>query len=251
MNIIKTDALSKIDFIDHGFFGNQGGVSEESFESLNVGFWRGDKEENVIQNRTLIAESFGVDVSKLIILNQKHEGTVHVIDKKNVSKYEFKNEKQAATMEGDATITNLPGLLIGVNTADCAPILLADPAAKYVGAIHAGWRGAIGSVIENTIEKMKSLGCNNIITSIGPCIQKISFEVTDDITDQVERKYITTVKDKSFFDMQYYILEKLLKCGVKTVSKINLDTVLNEEFFSYRRQNGECGVQFSGIIIKE
>lgn len=251
MNIIKTDLLSKIDFIDHGFFGNEGGLSEGDFESLNVGFGRGDSDENVVKNREIIAKNFGVSVSRLVLLNQKHESTVHVIDKKNVGAYEFKDPKQASSIEGDAIITDQKGLLIGVNTADCAPILLADETAKFIGVIHAGWKGAVGSVIENTIDTMKSLGCKNICASIGPCIQRISFEVDGELADLVGRKYLTIAGDRTFFDMQYYILEKLLKNGAKTVSKINCDTVTNNEFFSYRRQHGTCGVQFSGIIIKE
>jgi len=251
MNIIRTDLLSKIDFIDHGFFTRDGGESEEQFDSLNVGFERGDDDTNVIKNRTIIAENFGIDVSKLIILHQMHGKDIHVIDESNLNKYEFKDPKQAMSIEGDAIITNQKGVLIGVNTADCAPILLVDPVAKFIGVIHAGWKGALGGVIEATFEKMKSLGCKNIYSSIGPCIQRRSFEVGNEITDEVDRKYITVQNERLFFDMQFYILEKLLKLGSKTVSKINMDTFTNSEFFSYRRQNGNCGVQFSGIIIKE
>lgn len=250
MNIIRTDLLLKIDSIDHGFFTREEGESTGAFESLNVGFGRGDDDENVIKNRKKIAENFSVDISRLVILNQQHGDEVHFIDESNVSNYEFKDPKQAMSIEGDAIITNQKGLLIGVNTADCAPILLCDNVAKVVGVIHAGWRGTLGGVIEAAFKKMKVLGCKNIFASIGPCIQKRSFEVGKEIFEKVERKYITVIGEKAFFDMQLYILEKLLKLGAKTVSKINADTFTGNEFFSYRRQDGTCGVQFSGIVIK-
>lgn len=251
MNIIKTDLLSEIEFIDHGFFDRNGGESENEFKSLNVGIGRGDDDKVVIENRKKIASKFGIDVSNMIILNQKHGDEVHVIDSNNLSKYQFKDVEQSLSIEGDAIITDQKGVLIGVNTADCAPILLVDKNTKIIAAIHAGWKGTIGKVIENTIEKMKSLGCKQIVASIGPSLQKRYFEVGKEITSHVNKKYLTSFGDKVLFDMQFLILEKLMKNGVKSVSKLNMDTLSDENFFSYRGQNGQCGVQFSGIIIKE
>jgi YfiH family protein len=251
MNIIKSDPLNEINFINHGFFDKTGGESKGNFDSLNVGFNRGDDDQIVLKNRKKIAEYFEVNISDLIILNQVHGDIVHVIDKNNVDKYKFKNIEQANLNEGDAIITNQKGLLIGISTADCAPILLCDKDKKYIAAIHAGWRGATGDIIENTIKKMKDLGCNNLTAVIGPCMQKRYFEIKEDVIKLVEKKYLSVFAGKTLFDMQLLILEKLLKNSIKTVSKLNIDTMANDNYFSYRRQGGISGTQFSGIMIKE
>ncbi|MDR3224613.1 MAG: peptidoglycan editing factor PgeF [Holosporales bacterium] len=250
MNVVRVDLLSGIGFIDHGFFGRTGGESTGSFESLNVGLNRGDNDELVLRNREKVAAYFGVDLQDLVILNQKHGGDVHVIDNCNIEKYKFQNVEEALDNEGDAIITNQKGLLIGVNTADCAPILLCDKDAKYVAAIHAGWRGVVGKIIENTIEKMRGLGCENIVAAVGPCIQKKCFEVSHDFTDVVDEKYLSISEWKILFDMQLFVLDKLLQNGVGSVSKLDVDTFGNDSYFSYRRQAGKTGLQFSGIVIR-
>lgn len=249
MNITKSDILTEIKFIDHGFFDRTGGESTGKFESLNVGINRGD--ENALNNREKIAEYFGVSLSDLVILNQKHGDVVHIITEENLEQYKFKSIDQALKNEGDAIITNIKNLLIGVNTADCAPILLCDKDLKYIAVIHAGWRGSNGQIIENTIEKMKFLGCKNIIAAIGPCLQKRYFEIKSNTNSQIDRKYISFIGEKALFDMQRQVLEKLMKSGVKSVSKLNIDTISNNNYFSYRRLGENCGLQFSGIIIKE
>ena len=250
MNMIKSDILTEIDFIDHGFFDRMGGESKGTYESLNVGIGRGDDDKIVLKNRKKIADQFEVPVSDLIILNQKHSDIVHVIDSKNKKNYQFKDVEQALKNEGDSIITKEPGLLIAVNTADCAPILLCDKTSKYIAVIHAGWRGSNGKIIENTIDKMKSLGCKDIVAAIGPCLQKRYFEIQSDVSLKVDRKYVTYHGDRTLFDMQLQVLEKLLKCGVKSVSKMNVDTFSNDNYFSYRKDGDKTGVQFSGIVIK-
>jgi YfiH family protein len=250
MNVIKKDLLSEINFIDHGFFNRVGGESSGEFSSLNVGLERGDDDQRVLRNRTKIAEHFGTQLANLIMLKQVHGNEVHVIEKANATKYKFKTIRQAVSNEGDAIITKQKGLLIGVGTADCAPILLCDINTQYIGVIHAGWRGAVGTVIENTMQKMQELGCKSIVAAIGPCMQKRYFEVKTDVLEQIDKRYITQFNGKTFFDMQLLVLEKLMKNGAKTVSKLNMDTMANDVYFSYRRQAGKSGVQFSGIMIK-
>ncbi|MDR2459130.1 MAG: peptidoglycan editing factor PgeF [Holosporales bacterium] len=253
MNKIQSDLLTEINFIDHGFFDRTGGASSGPFESLNVGLHKGDDVDTVLQNRRKIADHFGVSLEDMIILNQQHSDTVHVIDDKNVEAFRFKNAENFLSNKatyGDAIITYIKGLLIGVNTADCAPILLCDKDAMYIAAVHAGWKGAVGNIIENTIAKMKELGCKNIVAAIGPCIQKRYFAVGNEVTSVVERRYLSHFEGKTQFDMQLLILDKLMKEGVRTVSKLNIDTMTNRSYFSHRRQAGNCGVQFSGIIVR-
>lgn len=250
MNIITSDLLSGIDFIDHGFFDRMDGESGGTYESLNVGIGRGDDDEVVIKNRTKVATHFGLSVENLVILNQKHSDTVHVIDAKNKDKYLFKNVEQALQNVGDAIITDERGILIGVNTADCAPILLCDKSEKYIAVIHAGWRGSNGKIIENTLEKMKSLGCKDIVACIGACLQRLHFEIQNDVEFQVDRRYVSYTDDKTLFDMQLQILEKLLANGAKSVAKMDIDTYANQNYFSKRRIGEQTGVQFSGLMLR-
>ena len=250
MNVMTSDLLSGIDFIEHGFFDRMDGESTGTYESLNVGIGRGDDDDVVLKNRKKIAEHFGLPVENLVILNQKHGDTVHVIDAKNKNKYLFKNVEQAIQNEGDAIVTNEKGILIGVNTADCAPILLCDRDAKDIAVIHAGWRGSNGKIIENTLEKMKSLGCKNIVACIGACLQRLHFEVKNDIEFKVDRRYISYSDDTTLFDMQLQILEKLLANGTKSVAKMDIDTFSNLNYFSKRRIGDQTGVQFSGLILR-
>ena len=250
MNVMTSDLLSGIDFIEHGFFDRMDGESTGTYESLNVGIGRGDDDDVVLKNRKKIAEHFGLPVENLVILNQKHGDTVHVIDAKNKNKYLFKSVGQALQNEGDAIVTNEKGILIGVNTADCAPILLCDKDAKYIAVIHAGWRGSNGKIIENTLEKMKSLGCKNIVACIGACLQRLHFEVKNDIEFKVDRRYISYSDDTTLFDMQLQILEKLLANGTKSVAKMDIDTFSNLNYFSKRRIGDQTGVQFSGLMLR-
>lgn len=251
MNLIKSELLSEIDFVDHGFFDRLDTDEFGGRSFLNVGFGRSDNDDLVLRNRVKIAQHFDVPVSNLIILNQVHGDVVHVIDSSNKGKYLFSDSNRISANDGDAIITSEPGLLIAVNTADCAPVLLCDKRSKYVAVIHAGWRGSNGHIIENTINKMKSLGCSDIVAAIGPCLQKRFFSIKPDVAAQVDRKYISIVNGRMLFDMQLQVLEKLLLNGVKSVSKMNVDTFSNDNYFSYRREGEVTGVQFSGIVIKE
>ncbi|MDR2075149.1 MAG: peptidoglycan editing factor PgeF, partial [Holosporales bacterium] len=224
-------------FIKHGFFGRNGGYSSGIFESLNVGVDKGDDPHNVLKNREKVANYFGVTAQELVIPKQVHGNIAQVIDCVN-------------EVECDALITNTQNLLIGINTADCCPVLLCSPLKKYISAIHCGWRGALAGIIENTMKELQSLGCYDIVGAIGPCIQQKSYEIGDEIMNKVHSKYIRN----RHFDLPLYVYDKLLECGAKDISKIDVDTFTNKAYFSYRRQaagNGavKCGVQFSGITI--
>lgn len=239
MNILFASNLSQIPFIKHGFFDRTGGYSTGIFESLNVGIKRGDNDASVLKNRTKIAKYFGQKT--LFIPKQVHSNIPHFIDNINTT-----------DIECDAFITNKPNILIGINTADCAPILLCDTEKRYIAAIHSGWRGAIAGIIENTVSTMKKLGCENLVCAVGPCIQQDSFEVGNEIISNVDRKYIKN----NHFDLPHYVSDKLINLGISDLCKIDIDTFSNNEYFSYRRNTivnkiRSCGVQFSGIVITE
>lgn len=250
MKIIKHDLFNSFDFIDYGFFNRIGGESVGEFAELNVGFWCGDHEEVVIRNRAKITQYFGLDVSCLVILRQENGDVVHVIDKNNIEKYKFRTSHEVGKNIGDGIITDQSGLMIAVATADCLSILLVDSEKRYIGVIHAGWRGVVGCIIENVLQKMQSLGCQNIYAIIGPCLQVKSFEIGEDIARLIDEKYVKIEHDKYFFDMSGFALKKLLDCGVKCAVKLDIDTFSNIDFFSHRRQGEVFGAQCSGIMIR-
>jgi YfiH family protein len=202
-----------------------------------VGVDRGDDPHIVLKNREKVADYFGITTQQLLIPRQVHGDTALVVDR-------------AKEVKCDALITNAKNLLIGVNTADCCPILLCSQTKKYIAAIHCGWKGALAGIVENTMKKLQSLGCNDIVCAVGPCIQQKSFEVGDEIISKVSAKYIS----KRHFDLPLYVCDKLSEYGAMDVLKINVDTFTNNAYFSHRRQVAgnqflKCGVQFSGIVI--
>ncbi|MDR1476006.1 MAG: peptidoglycan editing factor PgeF [Holosporales bacterium] len=248
--ILKAENLSNIDSVNHGFCDRHGGRSLGDFSSLNFSWTCGDDFGKVLKNRGIVARRFGAALSETVVLHQCHGDVVHIVNSGNLEEYKSSSPELSIQNEGDALITNLPGILVGVQTADCAPILLCDQKVNFVSAIHAGWRGTVGKIIENTVSTLTKLGCKNLYAAIGPCIQKQSFEVEDDIISLVDEKYISEVSGKKYFDMSLMIYDKLLAMGVKNIEQIGIDTVSDENFFSHRRQNGRCGTQFSGILLK-
>jgi YfiH family protein len=236
MNVVVANNLASVPFVKHGFFDRMGGASLENFASLNVGLQRGDNDEIVHKNRTNVANFFNVSPKDVIMPRQVHGNDAVIVDANSRDK-----------IECDAIITNVPNLLIGIGTADCVPILLCDRSSRYIGAIHCGWRGAVQNIIENTFCLLNSCGCKNVECAIGPCIHRESFEVGEDIINLVDPMYVF---DK-YFDLPMYVRDKLSKCGAVSVAQININTCKDDNYFSYRRQNGSCGVQFSGILMIE
>lgn len=157
----------------HGFFTAQGGVSEGIYTSLNCGPGSDDNPDAVAENRRRVAQAMSFDAPQLCTLSQTHSATCLTIDapidRNNVP-------------EADAMATNQPNLLLGILTADCGPVLFADEQAGVIGAAHAGWKGAVGGVLENTLQAMESLGANrsNITAILGPCIHQASYEVSEE-----------------------------------------------------------------------
>jgi YfiH family protein len=240
MKIECAENLSDVSFVRHGFFGKSGGVGKPPYDTLNASLKVGDEPASVLENRSRIAAAFGLQLGNVAIPYQIHSDVVVCLDK-----------CPEWSVECDAFITNSPGLLIGVTTADCAPILVCDTEKRYIAAIHCGWRGATVGIIERTLEKLASFGCADIVCAIGPCIHQKSFRVGEEVIGQVPSTYISS---DGKFDLLEYVSDKLFSCGAKSVSKINVDTFQNEEYFSYRRQNGAqngYGAQFSGIVIME
>jgi YfiH family protein len=160
--------------IAHGFFGRAGGVSAGIYASLNCGAGSRDDAANVVENKKRVKEALGAD--KLVTLAQVHSNLVHVIPASAPAKHRNDSLNKP---EADALVTNQPNLALGILTADCGPVLFADPQAGVIGAAHAGWKGAKSGVLENSIAAMESLGAkrDNIIAALGPTIAQSSYQV--------------------------------------------------------------------------
>ncbi len=247
MKPIQNILLNKYKNVKHGFFRG----FDSKGVSLSVGINIGNNEV-AINNRQRIASYFGVEFNNLIILNQKHSNIVHVINDSNINKYKYTSIENALNNEGDAIITNIPNILIGVNTADCAPILLFDHIKNYIAVIHSGWRGTLGNIVENTITELKELGCNHLIASIGPCISKDNLELERKLIPNIYKKFTKdTSEEKCCLDMTGLIISKLHNYKIiENISSVNINTFTNKNFYSYRRSKQKReGLQFSGILL--
>ena len=228
--------LQKFKNLKHCFFSRKNGFSRELYTSLNCGLGSGDKKENVLKNLNLVSQKIGCKNELLITLNQTHSDKVVY----------FGNESSIKSkLPGDAIVTKIKNVGIGILTADCAPILLYDPQKKIIGCIHSGWKGALNGIIKNTIEKFKELDSNidNLVAVVGPCIGKENYEVK---TDFYEKFVNQNLKYKSFFkkvmdskyifDLRGLLNNKISDLNVKHIENIKMDTfAARETFYSYRR----------------
>lgn len=231
----------------HGFFTRQGGVSEGGFSALNCSDRSADLPARVAENRRIAAAALGFQPEALIGVHQVHGVAVAVLEK-----------PWAERPVADAIVTARPGHLLGIVTADCAPVLFADATAGVVGAAHAGWRGAVAGVLEATVDAMRALGARHITAVVGPCIAQPSYEVGADLRDAVlaatpnqERFFAEGRPGRWQFDLPGYCLARLRAAGA-TAHATGDDTLADpSRFFSHRRRtlNGEgaIGHQLSAI----
>jgi hypothetical protein len=241
--------------VPHGFFTRRGGVSTGPFASLNCSLSSPDARDAVLQNRGLAARSLGLDPPGLVGLTQVHGASVETVTEAWAA---------GAGPRADAMVTDRPGIGLGIVTADCAPVLFADPEAGVVGATHAGWRGAVLGVLEATVVAMIALGASldRIAAAIGPCIAQDSYEVAADLRDAVLAR---SPADAVFFapgrraqrwqfDLAGYCAGRLAAAGVGQVALAGVDTVAEEaRFFSHRRRTlaggGPIGHQISIVAL--
>lgn len=228
--------------IKHGFFTRAGGVSTGIYESLNAGVGSKDDPTAVTENRRRVAEAMGADADHLNGCYQIHSAVARVAD----------GPWHGDRPEGDAVVTANPGLLCSVLTADCAPILMADPETRIVSAVHAGWKGALGGVVHSAVAAMEALGADprRILAVVGPCIAQASYEVGVDFEERFahhdpgsERFFHPgEAADKRQFDLPGFVLWRLQQAGVRQAVWTGHDTCADEaRFFSNRRafQQGE------------
>ena len=231
-----SEKLKKFRNVKHCFFSRKNGVSKGYYESLNCGLGSNDKKENVLKNLELVAKEITCSKESLITLNQQHTNqVVHINSNKSV-----KNK-----LTGDAIVSEVRNIGIGILTADCAPIFFYDHKKKIIGCAHAGWKGALKGVIKNTVKKFNELNSNNndLIAAVGPCINKKNYEVKVDFFEKFisqnknnERFFNKTSSEKYFFDLRSFINQELSDLNIKNIDNIEMDTFSEKEFFySYRR----------------
>ncbi len=240
--------------IRHGFFLRKGGVSEGVYASLNCGRGSNDKKDCVEENRARAAAQLGADSSRLIGPRQVHSAKAVIVSEA---------WEPAGAPEADAIVTRTPRLAIGVLTADCAPVLLADAEAGVVAAVHAGWKGAKSGVVEAAIDAMESLGAKagRVAAAIGPAISETAYEVGQDFmavflaSAETNAKYFSQeAGSKPHFNLRRYVKDKLLLRGVVNIQEIGGCTYESESIlFSYRRsvhrEETDYGRQISAILI--
>ena len=219
----------------HGFLGRRGGVSTGIHAGLNVGWGSDDERAAIAENRRRAVESV-LPGAALVTVHQVHSPDVVTV----TAPWPDDSRPKA-----DALVTNRPGLLLGILTADCAPVLLADVQAGVIGAAHAGWKGALAGVTDSTIAAMEALGARRerIAAAIGPCIAQANYEVDDDfearfvVADTFNARFFKMGREgHAWFDLEGYVAMRLEAAGVGTVEKLGLDTYADEpRFYSYRR----------------
>jgi YfiH family protein len=220
--------------VSHGFLGRRGGVSTGLVAGLNLGLGTGDDAAAVAENRARAVTAV-LPGARLVTVYQVHSADC-------VAAGEWSDN---ARPHADALVTDQPGHLLGVVTADCAPVLLADRNAGVVGAAHAGWKGAVAGVTDSTIAAMEVLGArrSDIVAAIGPCIAQPSYEVDAGFYQRLigldlgNAAYFATGKPGHWqFDLEHYVAERLEQAGIGTVERLGLDTYPDENgFFSFRR----------------
>jgi len=249
--------LTEIPSVAHGFFGREGGVSGGIYASLNCGYGSGDDREAVRENRGRVTKFLGADTDQLCTAYQIHSPRVALLE----TPWAWDKAPEA-----DAMVTRAPGVALGILTADCVPVLLADREQRVIGAAHAGWRGAAGGIIEATIQAMSVLGARPeaIAAAIGPCIAQASYEVGPEfivrfLQERPEHSRFFTPSARAghqLFNLRGYVQQKLEEAGVSAVNCLANDTCFEENaFFSYRRATlrGEpaYGRQVSAIMLKD
>ena len=241
---IRADSLTRE---RHGFFTRIGGVSEGVYAGLNCGAGSDDAPPSVAQNRARVAAHFGLDGAALISMHQCHSAEVAVV---------AKGEKGARKC--DAMVSADPDVLLGILTADCAPVLFEDRQTGIVGAAHAGWRGAVGGVLEATLDAMVELGSDraSISAVVGPLISQSAYEVGPEFVEafldedpDYARFFAGGHGDRAQFDLPGFVLQRLRGAGVGEASWTGHCTYEDAaRFFSYRRNCHE-GLDGYGRLI--
>jgi YfiH family protein len=245
LEIITADALAPL---RHGFFTRLGGASSGVFEGLNCGLGSSDQSEVVQINRARAAKAMQADADALRGVHQVHSARAVAAT----------FDKPDKPPEADAIVTDQPGLVLAILTADCAPVLFADHAAGVIGAAHAGWRGALGGVLEATLEAMEELGAQrgDIVAAIGPTIGPAAYEVGPEFmetfldADPAHGRFFSGGHgDRVHFDLPAFALWRMRSAGIGEAQWLRHCTYSSPtKFFSYRRSVHEKQADYGRLI---
>ena len=227
--------LKNNNYIQHCFFSRKNGVSKGIYESLNCGIGSNDEKKNVEKNLDIVSKKFNIEKNSLVLMRQTHSNQVKIIeDKNNLKRFDC-----------DAMLTKSEGIVLSVLTADCVPILIYEKEKKIIGCIHAGWKGAMKGIIENTLDKLKDMGgdTRHLIVSVGPCISQKNYEVKKDFYSEFIKKsknndsfFLKSDKNTFNFDLRGFINKKFEGFGVLEIENVLVDTFsAKNEYFSHRR----------------
>jgi YfiH family protein len=252
--IIKAETLA-LPGIRHAFFTRQGGVSAGVYASLNGGIGSRDGADRVADNRTRMAAALGVEPDRLLTAYQIHSPHVVTVE----APWTVETRPRA-----DAIVTRKRALAVGVTTADCGPVLLADPHASVIGAAHAGWRGALTGVVEATVDAMERLGAQRgrIRAVLGPMIRQGNYEVGLDLIarfhaeDSASDRFFRPAEREghALFDLAGYVAARLQRAGIRQVEDLGLCTYADtDRFFSFRRSThraeADYGRHVNAIVL--
>ncbi len=253
--MLKSPTLSS-DAIEHAFFTRQGGASRGAFAAMNCGWGSGDDPVAIAENRAIAAAALGIEGAVLVTARQIHSARAVRVDGAWT---------REDAPEVDGLVTRVPGIALGILTADCVPVLFADAESRVIGAAHAGWAGALAGILEATVNLMESEGAqrSRIVAAVGPCIRQKSYEVGSEF----RQRFMESESDvtpffkagnrpgKYQFDLAGYVVRRLCRAGIGNVDDLDLDTCADENhFFSYRRSvlrgEAEFGRGLSAICLK-
>lgn len=255
MSSIDPHRAAALAGVPHGFLGASGGVSSGLVSGLNCGVGAGDDPAAVAQNRAAAVASVAPGAA-LVTLYQVHSADVVTATAPFA---------EADRPRADAMVTDRPGLVLGILTADCAPVLFADVAAGIVGAAHAGWKGALAGVTDRTLDAMERLGArrDRIVAAIGPCIARVSYEIDTGFArrfeehDPANERFFSPGREGHHqFDLEAYVVHRIASAGVLRVEAAGIDTYADPaRYYSFRRatHRGEAdyGRQIALIAVGE
>lgn len=231
----------------HGFFTRQGGYSTGVFAGLNCGLGSHDDTKTVQKNRAIVAQKMDVTSDSLITVNQTHSTDVDIFDKPRTYR-----------PDADAIVTSVCGIALGILTADCAPILFSDQKSGVIGAAHAGWKGALGNIVDKTLSAMETLGASrqDIVAVIGPCISHSQYEVGHefferfaDENQQYTQFFVNKNDDKMLFNLPSFLLDQLRTSCVGEATWLNRCTYSEPDlFYSHRRAVHANETDFGRLI---
>ena len=227
--------LQEFKNIKHYFFSRKNGVSKGIYESLNCGIGSKDQEENVKKNLDIVSKKFNIKKDSLALMHQTHSNKVEIIVKRN----------NLERIKCDAMLTKDNEIALSVLTADCLPILIYEKRKEIIGCIHAGWKGAVNGIIENTLKKLEEMNgsIKQLVVSLGPCISQKNYEVKNDFYSEFIKKsknndsFFFKNEKKTFnFDLRGFVIKKFKDLGVLEIDNIAIDSFASEnEYFSHRR----------------